>query len=488
PHRLAVLAGILEREQGERTATETMRQELERAASLATLAPIWADVTHTHATPRYEATLQSMLPDQVWRQYQQDPERETLIRLLRTAELAGHDIDTVLSEAVAIRDFDGARSIAAVLHGRVENIVGTPETVTSGSYADRTPAIIDPHTDRFARDLAAAMDERVSLLGNRASLDRPVWALRYLGDVPADPAKRGGWIQRAGLAAAYREERGYAHETNAIGPAPERASPEQRASWHAAYTALHLPDEQREVAAASDGELLARRDAYAKETFWAPSYVAGELRDAHLAEDAYRADAVRAWYRADAAASRADRAQAREEAEEYSALAQEVGAHREAMTEIAEARQRWHQATELARQRALAADAELRRRYPDAELPPLHSDKEAHRTESSAEAAQGNPAPRQAGHEPGADTERSSGRLDVHVALAAARKAEKILAEREQRAARDDDMASQDLVRRREAEAVEDAAARNAAVRRDPAPSRRAMSLERDELELEAGH
>ena len=371
-------------EQGEQTATATMRQELERAASLATLAPIWADVTRTHATRQYEATLQSLLPAEIWNQYQHDPERETLTRLLRAAELAGHDVDTVLREAVAIRDFDGARSIAAVLHGRVGRIIGTPEPVTSGSYADRTPAITDPHTDRFARELAAAMDERVSLLGNRTALDRPVWALRYLGDVPADPVDRAEWVRRAGLAAAYREERGYAHETDAIGPAPERGSPEQRASWHAAYTALHLPDERRELAAASDGELWSRRDAYARETAWAPPYVADELRNAHLAEDRYRADAVRAWYRADAAANRAERARARQEAEGFSALAQEVGVRRQALTEIAEARRRWHAATELTRQRALAADAELRRRYPDAELPPLHSADEPGQPEPDA--------------------------------------------------------------------------------------------------------
>ena len=146
------------------------------------------------------------------------------------------------------------------------------------------------------------MDDRVSLLGNRVAMDRPVWALRYLGEVPADPVERADWIRRAGVAAAYREERGYADEIDAIGPAPERGSPEQRASWHAAYTALRMPDEDREVAATTDGELWARRAAYARETRWAPPYVADELRDAHLAEDTYRADAVLAWHRADAAA------------------------------------------------------------------------------------------------------------------------------------------------------------------------------------------
>ena len=107
------------------------------------------------------------------------------------------------------------------------------------------------------------------------------------------------------------------------------------------------PRRTAEVAAATDGELWARRAAYERETAWAPPYVVGELRDAHLAEDTYRADAVRAWHRADAAADETERTQAQREAEEISALAQEVGGYREALAEIAEARRGWHAATEL---------------------------------------------------------------------------------------------------------------------------------------------
>jgi hypothetical protein len=311
--------------------------------------------------------------------------------------------------------------------------------------------------------------------------DHPVWAVRYLGDIPADPVDRAEWVRRAGLAAAYREERGCAHETDAIGSAPERGSPEQRASWHAAYTALHLPDERRELAAATDGELWSRRDAYAREAAWAPPYVADELRHAHLAEDRYRADAVRAWYRADAAANRAERAQARQEAEGFSALAQEVGARRQALTEVAEARRRWHAATELTRQQALAADAELRRRHPDTELPPLHPADEPGQPEPDAGADRTE-------HPPEPATQRlSTARVDLQAALAAARKAEELLAQRQHRADRDAELADADLMRRREAEALAEAAARHAAVRQDPAPSRRAPSIGRDELELEAG-
>jgi hypothetical protein len=482
PHRLTVLAGVLEREQSERAATETMRQELERAASLATLAPIWVDVTRTHAVQRHERTLRTMLGPAEWQRYEQDSERGTFTRLLRAAELAGHHVDDVLNRAIEGRDFDDARSIAAVLYGRVQRIVGTAEPVATGGYTDRTPALEVPMANRFAYGLATAMDERASLLGIRTAMDRPVWALVHLGDVPADPVARADWLRRAGVVAAYREERGYAYETDPIGPAPERTSPEQRASWHAAYSALRLPEGHRTLAAMSDGELWARRQAYTRDTAWAPPYVAGELRAAHLAEDTYRTNAIRAWHRADAATGVIKRAQAQRLAEHYSVLAQEVGAHREALTEVAEARRRWHTATEQTRQQALAADAELRRRHPDTELPPLHVADEPSHAEPEAEIGQTG-----AGRDPSARS--GPDRLDVEAALIAARNAERILAERERQADRDTGRSDDDLVRRREAQAEEEAAARRSAMRQDPAPSRNRRSLDRnDELELEAGH
>jgi hypothetical protein len=482
-HRLAVLADVLQREQAERTATETMRRELERATSLATLAPIWADVTRTHATRQYESALRPLLTPGEWEHYQQDPERDTLTRLLRAADLAGHDLEGLLRQVVEGRDFGGAQSVAAVLHGRVRRIVGPAEPAPGMSYAERTPALDDPEAARLARDLATAMDERVAVLGNRVAADQPVWALRYLGEVPADPIERAEWTQRAATAAAYREERGYVHETEAIGAAPERGSPEQRASWHAAYTALQMSEESREIAAATDGELRTRRDAFARDAAWAPPYVVDELRDAHIAEDVYRADAVRAWHRADATPNKDDQARARQEAEEYSALAREVGAYRESLTEVAEARRRWHGATEPDRQQALMADAELRRRYPDAELPPLHPGGEPERVEGEDARVRNESTANDAEPDPATAHDRPRAAVDVTVALAAARKAEKILAERGQRAALDSD----DVMRRREAEALREASARRSAVRQEPAPSRRAASLEREEPELEAG-
>jgi conjugative relaxase-like TrwC/TraI family protein len=492
PHRLTVLASVLERQQTERAAIQAMRQELEQAASLATIAPVWADLTRTHATRRYEQTIRSLLAPEDWQQYQHDAERGTLTRLLRTADLAGNNADEVLRRAIGKRDLTGARSVAAVLHGRVSRAVGTPAPRAAASYVERTPVIEDAEADRFARQLATAMDEQVALLGDRAVIDRPVWALRYLGEVPADPVARAEWASRAGTVAAYREERGYTDPVEAIGPAPERGSPEQRTSWHAAYVALRMPEESREIAAATDGELWARRAAYERDTAWAPPYVAGELRDAQIAEDTYRADAVLAWHRADAAVDAGERAAALQEAEAHGALAQEVGAYREALAEISEARQRWHATTDPDRQQAVMADTELRHRYPEMELPPLSADEDAASRSAEPDGRRPDAGTVRPGPEPEQEDRHpvnrpTAYRIDITTALEAARMAEKIIDERQQHADHDAESRSDDVMRRRAAEAQREADARATAVRQDPAPSRHTASLDASEAELEAG-
>ena len=63
----------------------------------------------------------------------------------------------------------------------------------------------------------------------------------------------------------------------AIGPEPGTTNPEARAEWHNALTALAKFD-GIDVRGLTDGQLMLRRDAYERETSWAPKYVAGELR------------------------------------------------------------------------------------------------------------------------------------------------------------------------------------------------------------------
>lgn len=152
----------------------------------------------------------------------------------------------------------------------------------------------------------------------------------------------------------------------------------------------------------------------------------------------------------------------RQEAEQSSALAQEVGAYREALTEVAE--------------QALAADAELRRRHPDQELPPLHPAEEPPMPtpESTTD-----PTARRVGDMgpgPGAELSQPDAMQDVTAALEAARKPEMILA---QRTGVEPD--SDDVMRRREAEARREAERRRSAIRQDPAPSRREAWLKLEE-------
>lgn len=471
-HRFAVLDAILAREQAERSATEVLRQELDDAASLATLAPIWTDVSRTFAVRAYENVIWSLLSAADWERYELDAERGTLTRLLRAAELAGHDVEAVLRQAITRRGLEGARSVAAVLHGRVRKVVGTAEAIACGSYLERTPRIDDPEAALFARELAEAMDARVGVLGERAALDRPGWAVRYLGEVPSDVAERAGWVERAGVVAAYREESGYDSEVEAVGPAPERGSPELRASWQDAFAALRMPELGRELAAAADGELIVRRADYEREARWAPPYVARELREAFIAEDTYRADAVIAWHRVDATGDPGERESARCDAEGLTAVVQEVGERREALAEIDQARRAWHEATEESRQRALAADTELRRRHPGIDLPPLHGGEELAAERELADGVSDMPA------NPVADL---AGAVD------AARQAVQIIAEREQQSRREAETESDDVMRRREAEVVNEAAAQRSAVWQPPTPSRRAEGVRRQQLEMEAG-
>lgn len=230
---------------------------------------------------------------------------------------------------------------------------------------------------------------------------------------------------------------------------------------------------------------------YERETAWAPSCLAGELRESHLEEDQYRADAVRAWHRAEAAVDIVDRARAEVEAEQLEALAQEVGSYREALAEVVETRRRWHASTELVRQAALSADAELRRRHPDVNLPQLNPRPET----SPAGAGQNGEVEVDRDDGNRADHGQQSDRVevlrnasaDIYAALGMARQAEVVLVERERQAGRDGERADADLVGWQQAEAERLAAARRDAVRQEPAPSHRRLILEREEPELEVG-
>ncbi len=178
---------------------------------------------------------------------------------------------------------------------------------------------------------------------------------------------------------------GYAHPSEPIGPRPGQHSPEARASWQAAAEALgYQPGSLREH---NDGLLWAWRSAFAREMAWAPPYkgddlaaVRSEIRRTQIEADRARRHAGAATTE-DARQRLADRAAILARWEE---MTRDLAAQ---LTEAQASYDAWETATAPTRDRAVAADAELRRRHPRHHLEPLR-------------AAPGSPEPQPSGPAP----------------------------------------------------------------------------------------
>ena len=180
-----------------------------------------------------------------------------------------------------------------------------------GPWTGRVPRLPDPDRRAYLAQIAALMDDRTRRLGQHTAQTAPTWAITALGPVPADPASRHDWERTAATIAGYREMYGYRHPDDPIGPEPGRESPDQRAAWHEAFTALG-PAGQPDVRAMPDGRLWLARDAYAAQTAWAPRHAGKQLRLSRLgafdaALGALRADTEAAAARKDSDHDRAAR-------------------------------------------------------------------------------------------------------------------------------------------------------------------------------------
>src|SRR6266496_2944394 len=103
---LAVLAGVLDRDGQQRSATQTRSQALADADHLAILHAIWAAETTQARDRHYRDLLMNALPPG----YRREPGHQAkwLWRTLRGAELAGLDPAGILADAIAERDLAGS--------------------------------------------------------------------------------------------------------------------------------------------------------------------------------------------------------------------------------------------------------------------------------------------------------------------------------------------------------------------------------------------
>ena len=385
---VTVLAGVLSRDGSELSATDTLQHELSRADHLGVLGGIWDDVTRRVQATRFEHALRGALPADLASQALDDPACTWLWRSLREAEAAGLDGAHILRQAVASRSMSGARDVARVLDSRVRRMLDGVQPHPFRPWTEQVPSTGSADLDRYLRELAEAMDDRVRRLGEHAAATQPSWARQALGPVPADPVARLEWEQRASLVAAYRERYGYAHPADPIGPAPAKTSPEARAAWHAALGALGRVN-GIDLRACTDGELWLRRGTYERETAWAPPHVAEELRLARIAERDAHVNAIRAEHERRAAHD--DQAAARHQqlARIWRALEAKAATEAGIFAATQQTRRQWETVTEPTRRIAIAADLELRRRHPGRQIPPLRP----HPAEADGIARPANPPP-----------------------------------------------------------------------------------------------
>jgi hypothetical protein len=358
----AALATTFETSDTTRSALAEAVESLREAQSVRTPAELVADASEL-ATAGRTARWFDQLVDEGHMTAQQraalaaEDGATSLTRVLRRAELAGHDPQLVLREAITSRPLDGARQLTNVIHHRITDAVSLDPV--GDSYRDWIPRVDDPQWRHYLHQLADAADARRRDLGREVAEAEPQWAIEALGVVPADPGERQEWADRAGIVAAHRELSGQDDPATALGTPPKPGQVEAYASWRAAWRALGRPEADRDEIEMTDGQLRLRIRAHQREEAWAPRYVANELAGTTQAAAGQR---TTAQLRAAEAANAADpqtRTRLEREAHEAAALAEVLEARTTELEYADQVRTQWYLHTAETRAAADRAAAEL---------------------------------------------------------------------------------------------------------------------------------
>jgi len=377
----AVLRDVLARRAAQQTATEFKAEELEAMHSLARLHQIWDDVVGQIAEAQHRQVLVDALGPDIAALVDGDEAAPAFWRAVSDARAQGYNVRQVLRKVVAQRELGTAESVAQVLHWRLKGYTSehVPENAPEAAllmkpqrtWTERTPEPEGLETpglvrknDRisYARLVAAEMDRRVEVLGDRMAAEPPLWASLALGDVPTTEVDMEAWKARAGLVEAYREAYGPPEATaeisDPIGPAPSRIyEPERYRSWQLADEALGSPDRSHDPNRQSDADLRKAIVAWDAQYAQAPAHVGDALakvrRELRNAEYTHRR----------ALAVRKDRPSrhTNAQAEEVERLRQRV----DELDRLQAVRDAWWERTEEVRARAASARDELAGRHPD---------------------------------------------------------------------------------------------------------------------------
>ncbi|MDQ2811543.1 MAG: hypothetical protein M3Z75_06595, partial [Actinomycetota bacterium] len=229
----------------------------------------WKDVV-----PQIDAQVQARISPREFERYLADPERPAFLQLLRTYEIGGRSIGESL-DRITGRSFDGARSIAGVMHGRLEKDEA-PARGQTRTFAERIPGGVTPEITEGSQ----AADARQAEIGHGLAEHPEEWAVRAWGQPPAQAgALRDDWERRAGLVGQYREIAGITDPKVSIGPVPT-GNAVSRELFSASVHALELNSEQAMLAAMGRGDLEARVRQHERAAALAPPEVTARLDSA----------------------------------------------------------------------------------------------------------------------------------------------------------------------------------------------------------------
>jgi conjugative relaxase-like TrwC/TraI family protein len=341
----SVVKAIMDRDDADLSATEQIRQAQDWTGGTGHLLTLWSAAVRQSLYPQIDDQIKARLTgSEAWR-YEREHSRQVLQQGLRAAQLAGHDINSIIDQITAA-PMDRARSISSVLHGRLRQL---PDLGHGVIWAQRTPK----DAPAVAHELAAGLDQRARALGERLAVSPEPWLANRLGVLAphASPVLREDYARRAATAAAYREAAGITDPGQAIAPKPHRGNPELDHLRRAAIRALELRDQTEILRRMTHGELEARILHGDRALASAPPDVSRELRLSAQAE-------TDAWQQSADADIRRDSA----ESACAKALARQMAARREELEAANAHYEKWAADTSARRGAAGEAKAELERR------------------------------------------------------------------------------------------------------------------------------
>ena len=348
----AVMAQVLAKDDPLGTALEQVKAAQDYVTNAGHLITIteafwWRDVV-----PQIDQQVQARLSPAEAARYMADPERPALLQLVREHELGGRPVPESV-EMITARSMQGAHSIAAVMHGRLEK-AAPPARGQTQTFAERVPGGAAPEICGGYQ----AADARQAEIGRELAERPEEWALKAWGVPPAEAgALRADWEQRAGLVGFYREAAGVTDPKVAIGPVPAGKGI-LREMFSASVRTLQLPDERALMAAMGNEDLEARLVERERAVAVAPPDVSGRVASVERQRTVAAGQAGRAAEASDQAMAGSAEALVKIHDGQLASLRIADAAHRE-----------WAEAHAPVEASAIAAGRELRYRGLAARIP-----------------------------------------------------------------------------------------------------------------------